>query len=96
VKTNIARNARLDARSLEAAGDRDPGEEFQRIAKTTPEKAAQQILAAVQHDRSRVLVGTDAKVIDLVSRLPAGMYQRPVIAAGRLGQRMVERRQRRR
>lgn len=95
VKTNIARNARLDARALEAAGGRDPAVGFERIARTTPAKAAQQILAAVRHDRARVLIGSDAKLIDLVSRMPLGMYQRPVIAAGRLGQRMLERRARR-
>ena len=45
------------------------------MAITTPEKAAREILAAVEHDRRRVLVGPDAKVIDLISRLPAGLYQ---------------------
>jgi len=29
----------------------------------------------VQHDRRRALIGPDAKVIDLVSRLPATFYQ---------------------
>ena len=42
--------------------------------------------------RRRVLVGPDAKVIDLVSRLPLGLYQRPVIAAARLGSRLSRRR----
>jgi butyryl-CoA dehydrogenase len=48
---------------------------------TRPEKAARQILAAVEHDRRRALIGPDAKAIDLVSRLPAGLYQR-VLAKG--------------
>ena len=46
-----------------------------------PEKAARQILAAVESNKRRALIGPDAKVIDLISRLPAGLYQR-VLARG--------------
>jgi short-subunit dehydrogenase len=82
VKTNIARNARIDAALEEAAGTREEqAKRFERMALTTPEKAARQILTAVTRNRRRVLVGPDAKVIDLVSRLPAGLYQR-VLARG--------------
>jgi short-subunit dehydrogenase len=48
---------------------------------TSPEKAARQILTAVERNRRRVLVGPDAKVIDFVSRLPAGLYQRVLARA---------------
>ena len=82
VKTNIVRNARLDDSVASMAGDRPEAERnFQRAAMTKPEKAARQILAAVAANRRRVLVGPDAKVIDFVSRLPAGLYQR-VLARG--------------
>ena len=80
IKTNIARNARMHesvvalAGSVEAAHD-----QFDKVALTTPEKAARQILAAVEHDRRRALIGPDAKVFDLVSRLPAGLYQRVLV-----------------
>jgi butyryl-CoA dehydrogenase len=76
IKTNIARNARMD-QSVEAltGNSRDLGSDFDRIAMTTPAKAAQQILAAVQANRRRALIGPDAKAIDLISRLPAGLYQ---------------------
>lgn len=83
VKTNIVRNGRVDP-GLGRAADREKAHrDFQRMAGTTPEKAARQILAAVQADRRRVLVGPDAKVIDLVSRLPAGLYQRVLTAGAR-------------
>ncbi len=75
VKTNIARNARVDPSM--ALGD--PGaaaDEFDKMARTTPESAARQILLGVTRDRRRVLVGPDAAVIDLVSRLPAAASQR--------------------
>jgi short-subunit dehydrogenase len=75
VKTNIARNARVDPSM--ALGDPDAAaDEFDKMARTTPERAARQILLGVTRDRRRVLVGPDAAVIDLVSRLPAAASQR--------------------
>ena len=76
VKTNIARNARVDP-SVTAAGRSVP-DDFDRMARTTPESAARQILLGVTRNRRRVLVGPDAAVIDLVSRLPARVSQRLV------------------
>lgn len=80
IKTNIARNARMDDSVVALAGSADKARaEFDRVAMTTPEKAARQILAAVQQNRRRALIGPDAKVIDLLSRLPAGLYQRVLV-----------------
>ncbi|MGH9273613.1 MAG: SDR family NAD(P)-dependent oxidoreductase, partial [Acidimicrobiales bacterium] len=80
IKTNIARNARMDDSVTALAGPVDNvGDDFEKIAMTTPEKAARQILAAVEKDRRRALIGPDAKGIDLVSRLPAGLYQRVIV-----------------
>jgi NAD(P)-dependent dehydrogenase (short-subunit alcohol dehydrogenase family) len=76
IKTNIARNARMDPSiSTFGAEPEAAKRDFDRIAITSPAKAARQILAAVERDRRRVLVGPDAKVIDLLSRLPAALYQ---------------------
>ncbi len=83
IKTNIARNARLDDSVSDMVEDEDPGTAFEKVAMTTPEKAARQILKAVQRDRRRALIGPDAKVLDLVSRLPAGLYQRVLVAGAR-------------
>ena len=82
IKTNIARNARIDP-SASAFGDNPPNfsTEFDKMARTTPDKAAQQILRAVSRNRRRALIGPDAVVFDLASRLPAGLYQR-LLAAG--------------
>jgi hypothetical protein len=87
VRTNIVRNARLDPRSPSLAGGGDPSDRFERIARTTPEDAARQILRGVAHDRGRVVIGPDAKIIDLLARLPNGLYQRAVILGGRLAKR---------
>jgi butyryl-CoA dehydrogenase len=82
IKTNIARNARFDPSVAALSGDIDKvRNDFDRIALTKPKKAARQILTAVQRDRRRALIGPDAKVIDLISRMPAGLYQ-SVLAKG--------------
>jgi len=78
IKTNIARSMR---------GDQTLAAEFDRIARTTPDEAARQIIRAVQRNKRRVLVGPDAKVIDVLSRLPAAAFQRPMVALARLGNR---------
>jgi NAD(P)-dependent dehydrogenase (short-subunit alcohol dehydrogenase family) len=76
IKTNIARNARMDPSVAALAGDADKAvADFERLFITSPEKAAHQILTAVQRDRRRALIGPDAKAIDLISRLPATLYQ---------------------
>jgi NAD(P)-dependent dehydrogenase (short-subunit alcohol dehydrogenase family) len=81
IKTNIARNARTDESMLIAGSDPDEFiEEFDRLARTTPEKAAKQILRAVERNRRRALIGPDAVLFDIVSRLPAGLYQRVLVA----------------
>lgn len=85
IRTNIARHARVDEESAAIAGGRERlVRRFERSSFTSPENAARQILKAVARDRRRVLIGPDAKVIDLVSRLPAGFYQRVLVTGGRL------------
>ena len=84
IRTNIARNARMDESVTEFAGGPERARKnFDRVAMTSPEKAARQILAAVEDDRRRALIGPDAKAIDLVSRLPGGLYQRVLVKGAR-------------
>jgi butyryl-CoA dehydrogenase len=84
VKTNIARRARIDE-SIAAygAGAEQVRSSFDRLLLTSPARAARQILSAVEHDRRRVLVGPDAKVVDLVARLPASLYQGIIVSGSR-------------
>lgn len=82
IKTNIARNARIDASAADFGDNPDDfTDEFEKLARTTPDKAAQQILRAVARNRRRALIGPDAVLFDIASRLPAGLYQR-LLAAG--------------
>ena len=70
VKTNIARNGRLreDTEGWGRTPD-DIAEEFEALAMTTPEAAADIIVEGVERGQSRILVGIDAKVIDALVRL---------------------------
>jgi short-subunit dehydrogenase len=77
IKTNIAKSARLHA-SLEGQNS-----DFDRVLRTSPESAATVILKAVERDQRRVLIGADAKALDLISRLPAGVVQRVMVLGGR-------------
>ena len=81
IKTAIAANARMDDSVAGFSGDH--AREFEKLARTTPDEAARQILAAVARNRRRALIGPDAKVFDLVSRLPAGLYQRALVLGTR-------------
>ena len=77
IKTAIARNATtaegLDQASLAALFDK-------KLAMTSPERAAKIILAAVAKNKARVLVGPDAKLIDVLVRLTGSGYQRGLVA----------------
>ena len=89
IKTDIARNARFDEETVEMAGGIDEAVRgFDKLAITTPEKAARQILKAVERNRRRALIGPDAKALDLISRLPAGVHQR-VLAQGAIRRRTI-------
>ena len=73
IRTAIARNATaaegLDADDMAKLFDK-------RLARTSPERAAQIILEAVRKNRARVLVGPDAKILDALVRLTGSGYQR--------------------
>jgi butyryl-CoA dehydrogenase len=84
IKTNIARNARIDEATAALSPEiDDTGDVFEKIAMTKPAKAAKQILAAVEKNKRRALIGPDAKAFDIVSRLPAGFYQRILISGAK-------------
>jgi hypothetical protein len=80
ISTGIARNARVTASHdrVEVARHFDT-----RLARTTPERAAETILAGVLANRPRVLVGTDAKLLDWFVRLVGARYQRVLTLAHR-------------
>ncbi len=70
IKTNIVMNSRASETPLDAHGNFFLGspEEFEQMASTDAESAAQQILTAVKKDKRRLLIGRDAKLLDWVQR----------------------------
>jgi NADP-dependent 3-hydroxy acid dehydrogenase YdfG len=73
IKTGIARNMTtadgIDKNELAQTFDK-------KLANTTPEKAARIILDGVRKNKARVLVGPDAKVLDVIVRVTGSGYQR--------------------
>ena len=70
VQTNIARSARTDgASNMANADERD--QQFRRLAKTTPERAAEIILNGTARGKRRIMVGWDAwLILQLTKILP--------------------------
>ncbi|HEX6684924.1 MAG TPA: SDR family NAD(P)-dependent oxidoreductase [Candidatus Limnocylindrales bacterium] len=75
IKTNIVRNARIrkDPEGLGRTRD-DMAAEFDAIARTTPERAAEIIQRGVERGKARILVGADAFLFDALARLAPTRY----------------------
>lgn len=78
IKTAVARNATVadneDQRSLAAFYDKW-------LLIHTPEMAAETIVNGVSKGRARVIIGLEAKAIDVLARIMGSSYQR-IVAAG--------------
>ncbi len=68
IKTNIARNSRFSSAPNGADDKAAAVKDFDKIARVQPEQAAKEILEAVRKGRSRLLIGNDARLFDLVQR----------------------------
>ncbi|HEX4868379.1 MAG TPA: SDR family NAD(P)-dependent oxidoreductase [Acidimicrobiales bacterium] len=91
IKTNIARNGRFDDATIAGLGQ-DPDrliELSERAFRTTPEKAAQVILDAVQSNKRRAFIGADAQLFKLMAMLPPGVYQNAIRLGTKLGARFA-------
>jgi butyryl-CoA dehydrogenase len=70
IRTNIARNARFEFADHEEAVDAEQvAVDFERLTRTTPEKAATLILGAVRRNKRRALIGPDAHLFDAAARI---------------------------
>ncbi len=69
IKTNIVNSSRYFGHQFSDSFRRQAGEEFTRLAKTTPEKAAKVIVAGIEKNKKRVLVGVDAYILDMLNRI---------------------------
>lgn len=75
VKTEIVRNSRIGGTG---PLDRSPEElvrEFEEeLARLSPEEAAEIIVDGIQADKRRIMVGADAKLLDVLERLMPASY----------------------
>ena len=77
IRTNIANAAKMND-SLRALGmnPEKSAKTFNKLLRCPPEEAARQILDAVQKDKRRLLIGNDAKTLDLIQRVLPTVYQK--------------------
>ncbi len=69
IKTSIARNARINRTMFSVTKDQATRLYEDELFRTTPDEAARIIIDGIKKNRRRILVGMDAKAIDLLVRL---------------------------
>jgi short-subunit dehydrogenase len=74
VATNIARNSRSGTGVTDNARRAEAIQRFDKVARTTPATAARRIADGIERNESRILIGGDAKLLDLVQRVRPGNY----------------------
>jgi short-subunit dehydrogenase len=74
VATNIARNSRTGTGMTDNARRAQSIERFDALAKTTPAVAALRIIEGIEKNAPRILIGNDARFMDLLQRLRPGTY----------------------
>ena len=74
VATDIARNSRTGTGVTDNAQRAEAIERFDKVAKTTPQAAALRIIEGIEKNKPRILIGTDARIIDILQRLRPGTY----------------------
>ncbi|MFB9262943.1 SDR family NAD(P)-dependent oxidoreductase [Bradyrhizobium erythrophlei] len=74
VATNIARNSRTGAGVTDNARRAQSIERFDALAKTTPTAAALRIIAGIEKNAPRILIGNDAWFMDLLQRFRPATY----------------------
>ena len=78
VATNIVRNSRTGTGITDNAGRSESIERFDQIAKTTPEAAALRIIQGIEKNQPRILIGNDARIMDILQRLRPATYWAPM------------------
>jgi NAD(P)-dependent dehydrogenase (short-subunit alcohol dehydrogenase family) len=69
IDTNIVSNSRFFHSASGSQSKAEAAESFSRIAKTSPDKAARIIIAGIKKNKKRIMVGVDARLMDLASRI---------------------------
>lgn len=90
IRTNIAKAARMNnsvqSLGMDALKSQDA---FDKLLRTPADEAAQQILEAVRKNRRRLLIGADAKAVDVIQRILPQGYQKIFATATALQTRLL-------
>jgi short-subunit dehydrogenase len=74
VSTNIVRNSRAGSGVTDNARRGQTIERFDAVARTTPAAAALRIITGIEKNQPRILIGNDARFMDLLQRFRPGTY----------------------
>jgi short-subunit dehydrogenase len=74
VATNIVRNSRAGTGVTDNERRAQSIERFDAVAKTTPAAAAVRIIHGIEKNQPRILIGNDARFMDLLQRLRPATY----------------------
>jgi NAD(P)-dependent dehydrogenase (short-subunit alcohol dehydrogenase family) len=86
IATNIARRAPAGTHLRNPMSAEEVGDRFAKVARTSPQVAAQCIIRGIERNQPRVLIGADAKLMEIVQRLrPATYWSLLMRAFQRLG-----------
>jgi short-subunit dehydrogenase len=74
IATHIARNSRIGSGMTDNERRAKSIERFEAAAKTTPRQAALRIIKGIENDEPRILIGGDARMLDLLQRFRPATY----------------------
>jgi short-subunit dehydrogenase len=74
VATNIVRNSRTGVGMTDNASRAQSIERFDKVARTTPAAAALRIIKGIEKNEPRILIGNDARYMDLLQRFRPATY----------------------
>jgi short-subunit dehydrogenase len=78
IATNIARNSRTGVGMTDNARRAQSIEQFESSARTTPQAAALRIIHGIENNQPRILIGNDARLMDLLQRIRPATYWAPL------------------
>ena len=78
VATSIARNSRTGSGMTDNARRVQSIERFESSARTTPKDAALRIITGIEKNQPRILIGNDARLMDLLQRFRPATYWAPL------------------
>ena len=74
IATHIARNSRIGSGMTDNERRAKSIERFEAASKTSPQQAALRIIKGIENDEPRILVGGDARMLDLLQRFRPATY----------------------